>query len=95
MTTPLIYIGVIVYQGCTSLFEKEHVMITKNNQHVASGTRNHQTGLWNMELQQLQEDHLQANHLRIVKQQHANYITPTSNMHEMIKYLHAASFPLC
>ena len=79
MTTPLISIGTLCDQGCIATFDANKISITKHNNQIATGPRNHQTGLWD----------LHFTHANINK---ANHITPTKNMQDMIQYLHASCF---
>ena len=49
-TAPLISLGVICDYGCTIILDMQDMIVQKNGQEIIKGTRNKQTGMWEVPL---------------------------------------------
>jgi hypothetical protein len=101
----LVSLGQLCDDDCIALFTKYHVSIAKHGKVLITGTRNSQTGLWQLDPHQAQsskEPQHQANGIinsRTTKQQLATYLhacafsPPISTWTTAIKKGHFASWP--
>ena len=82
----LISIGQLCDDNCTVTFTKHNVNVTKNQQSIITGQRNHENGMWVIPLQSFQSNHSNKQHLS------NGIIKYDTTKHDIIQFLHAACF---
>ena len=55
---PLISLGVLCDDGCTSTLDKQEISIHKNGEEIIKGTRKKKTGMWEVPLETQQEENV-------------------------------------
>ena len=60
-TAPLISLGVLCDYGCTITLDKQEMSIQKNGEEIIKGTRNKNTGMWEVPLVPQQSENLMKN----------------------------------
>ena len=53
----LLSVGRLCNDDCLVLFDKQHMKVFQNNKEILRGDRNHQDGLWDVNLSTLQQQH--------------------------------------
>jgi hypothetical protein len=79
----LISVGQLCDSGCDIIFTQDKVEVNKDGKSVVSGIHNQQSRLWRVALQETPK----SNNKNV-----CNHAHETSNLKELINYLHATSF---